>query len=263
MDKYRKKPVVIEAFRYWVDARPEWFCDKVTTNEIITHETHCEITTLEGVMRGEVGDYIIQGVKGEVYPCKPDIFEATYESVAEQESIEMAEKQDQEPVWTDEQIEAEMRRVGDNMRPYIADACSVAERIRDDLSAKLDEVYGANEYLARENSMLFDRGAARLATLKELQAELATLRSQLAECQQAATALAMLTEESEWESVGMGEIMMCACGDPQCYHAIEFIENDLLVYEDISDKSEGAIVVRLPYRNWRVQRRKESEATDG
>jgi hypothetical protein len=36
--------------------------------------------TFEGMMRGEVGDYIIQGVKGEIYPCKPDIFAATYEA---------------------------------------------------------------------------------------------------------------------------------------------------------------------------------------
>ena len=79
MAKWRKRPVIVEAFRYWTDPRPEWFCDKVTTREIITFETHCEIRTLEGVMRGEVGDYIIQGVKGEIYPCKPDIFEATYE----------------------------------------------------------------------------------------------------------------------------------------------------------------------------------------
>jgi hypothetical protein len=79
--KYKKKPVVIEAFRYWIDNRPDWFCDKVSSNEIITYPTHCEINTLEGVMRGEVGDYIIQGVQGEVYPCKPDIFEQTYEKV--------------------------------------------------------------------------------------------------------------------------------------------------------------------------------------
>lgn len=82
MAKFRKKPVVIEAFRYYVDSRPDWFTEKVTTNEIITHETHCDINTLEGVMRGNVGDYIIQGVKGEVYPCKADIFEATYEPVS-------------------------------------------------------------------------------------------------------------------------------------------------------------------------------------
>lgn len=83
MGKYRKKPVVIEAFRYWLDDRPEWFCDRVTDNSIITYETHCEIRTLEGVMRGEVGDYIIRGVQGEIYPCKPDIFDATYEAVDE------------------------------------------------------------------------------------------------------------------------------------------------------------------------------------
>ena len=90
MANYRKKPVVIEAFQYGVDARPDWFCDKVTTNEIITHsgtdlrqpeDYYCEIKTLEGVMRGDCYDYIIQGVKGEIYPCKPDIFLATYEAV--------------------------------------------------------------------------------------------------------------------------------------------------------------------------------------
>lgn len=79
--KYRKKPVVIEAFRYYIDPRPDWFQDLVTLNEIITYETHCNINTLEGTMRGDYGDYIIQGVKGEIYPCKPDIFEMTYEKV--------------------------------------------------------------------------------------------------------------------------------------------------------------------------------------
>lgn len=81
MPKFRKRPVVIEAFQYWIDSRPDWFTDKVSSNEITTHETHCEIKTLEGVMRGERGDYIIQGVRGEVYPCKSDIFNATYEPV--------------------------------------------------------------------------------------------------------------------------------------------------------------------------------------
>lgn len=90
MAQFRKKPVVIEAFQYGVDAIPDWFCDKVTSNEIITHwgtdlrqpeDYYCEIKTLEGVMRGDCYDYIIQGVKGEIYPCKPDIFLATYEAV--------------------------------------------------------------------------------------------------------------------------------------------------------------------------------------
>lgn len=97
MARYRKKPVVIEAFRMGIDARPDWFQDKVSDNEIITYrcedeedegpfsfsKTYCVIKTLEGDMRGEYGDYIIQGVNGEIYPCKPDIFEKTYEFVEE------------------------------------------------------------------------------------------------------------------------------------------------------------------------------------
>jgi hypothetical protein len=93
MSKYRKKPVVIDAFRMGIDPRPDWFTDKVIRNEIVTMNapgenrdgpfdfcrTCCEIKTLEGVMRGDYGDWIIKGVKGEVYPCKPDIFDATYE----------------------------------------------------------------------------------------------------------------------------------------------------------------------------------------
>lgn len=64
MARYRKKPVVIEAFQ---------------TN------TPTEIETLEGTMRADAGDWIITGVKGETYPCKPDIFEATYDPYAEAE----------------------------------------------------------------------------------------------------------------------------------------------------------------------------------
>ena len=58
--RYRKKPVVIEAYQ----------TDKAM-----------EIYTLEGVMKADVGDWIITGIQGEQYPCKPDIFEATYEKV--------------------------------------------------------------------------------------------------------------------------------------------------------------------------------------
>ncbi len=88
--KYRKKPVIIDAVK--LERRfgwPDWFHNAVTNNEIITHglgkfgegEVFCEIKTLEGVMRANEGDYIIKGIKGEIYPCKPDIFEATYEAV--------------------------------------------------------------------------------------------------------------------------------------------------------------------------------------
>lgn len=62
--KYRKKPVVIEAYQ--------------TDKEL-------DIETLEGTMHASVGDYIITGVRGEQYPCKPDIFEQTYEPAAQAE----------------------------------------------------------------------------------------------------------------------------------------------------------------------------------
>jgi len=77
--KFKKKPVVIEAFRYGIDCRPDWFMDQVSADAIRTQDKCCDIATLEGVMRGEYGDYIIQGVKGEIYPCKPDIFAMSYE----------------------------------------------------------------------------------------------------------------------------------------------------------------------------------------
>ena len=82
--KYKKKPVVIEAFRLGIDYIPDWFMDKVTTNEIVLlgDKNGADINTLEGVMHACYGDFIIQGVDGEIYPCKPDIFSRTYEELS-------------------------------------------------------------------------------------------------------------------------------------------------------------------------------------
>lgn len=87
--KFRKKPVVIEA--------TQWFKhgDHPAVNPVFTHSPSDEhwhptvpteegwIKTLEGAMRVNPGDWIITGVKGEHYPCKPDIFEMTYEPVGD------------------------------------------------------------------------------------------------------------------------------------------------------------------------------------
>ena len=85
--KFRKKPVVIEAYQLpqagedvphsfydWVDevGFSQWESDR--DEGLLIH-------TLEGTMRADPGDWIIKGVKGEFYPCKPDIFAATYEPV--------------------------------------------------------------------------------------------------------------------------------------------------------------------------------------
>ena len=95
--KYRKKPVVIEAFKYNGDLKgidgiyyiPDWAIEAF--EEGVMHygkkdnETCYElyIETLEGTHHVSVGDYIIQGVQIGLYPCKPDIFEETYELAGE------------------------------------------------------------------------------------------------------------------------------------------------------------------------------------
>ncbi len=78
--KYRKKPVVIEAIIFDGDNYNE--CEEFVGKDNYDNTlNYPNIVTLEGVMRVSVGDYIIKGVKGECYPCKPDIFEQTYEKV--------------------------------------------------------------------------------------------------------------------------------------------------------------------------------------
>ncbi|EAE0718366.1 hypothetical protein Q876_08960 [Listeria monocytogenes] len=75
--KYRKKPVVIEAFKFGHEPSPDWFGAVITADE--DGPLFADIQTLEGTMRAERGDYVIKGVQGELYPCNPDIFEQTYE----------------------------------------------------------------------------------------------------------------------------------------------------------------------------------------
>ena len=102
INKYRKKPVVIEAVQLKAkerarlgivvglfDDHPQWLLDAITDHTIErdydaereSDYTFLKIKKIEGVMTVSPGDYIIQGVKGELYPCKPDIFELTYEKV--------------------------------------------------------------------------------------------------------------------------------------------------------------------------------------
>lgn len=94
MARYRKKPVVIEAMRYpglpsvpasaRLDACmqfDDWMLAHQGTNKCKYRGDSVVIETLEGEMTALPGDWIIKGVKGELYPCKPDVFEATYEAV--------------------------------------------------------------------------------------------------------------------------------------------------------------------------------------
>lgn len=85
--KYRKKPVVIDAIQFdgsvesadkleiWSGGKVEMYADGVPLKPFL------KIKTLEGIMTAMPGDYIIKGIEGEFYPCKPGIFEQTYERV--------------------------------------------------------------------------------------------------------------------------------------------------------------------------------------
>jgi len=84
VEKYRKKPVVVEAI--------QWNIDEKTMEEVskFMNKTRIELSfgklwidTLEGKMFADIGDWIIKGIKNEVYPCKPDVFEKAYEKVEE------------------------------------------------------------------------------------------------------------------------------------------------------------------------------------
>ena len=94
--KYRKKPVVIEAVKWtgknlfeiteFIEGKkPDMShpiaSDKWQDYEQIIQKDGFKIKTLEGEMSADIGDFIIQGVQGEFYPCKPDIFKQTYEKV--------------------------------------------------------------------------------------------------------------------------------------------------------------------------------------
>lgn len=88
MTKYRKKPVVIDAWQLTKEnvevGIPDWI-ELDTVHIFDDGVLFAEIHTLEGTMQASEGDYIIKGVQGEFYACKPDIFEQTYE-VAENET---------------------------------------------------------------------------------------------------------------------------------------------------------------------------------
>ena len=81
--KFIKKPIVVEAFKFGYDEEPSWFESKeilIDYDENGVVVKGC-IHTLEGDMWFQEGDYVIKGIKGELYPCKGHIFEETYNEI--------------------------------------------------------------------------------------------------------------------------------------------------------------------------------------
>lgn len=101
MSQWRKLPVIIDAVRFaphvvgseWVANRPQWLVDAINAGNITNPASpdsdgeYCLVnvtlgTAADQAVRCDAGDWIIRGVGGELYPCKPDIFELTYEAAA-------------------------------------------------------------------------------------------------------------------------------------------------------------------------------------
>lgn len=97
MSKYIKKPVIVEAFKWTSDRDQEeyplWIAKSIEdgivwiTDGTEDYEPVMNINTLEGIMYAEKGDYIIKGVHGEIYSCKPDVFEESYDKYTEYDEI--------------------------------------------------------------------------------------------------------------------------------------------------------------------------------
>lgn len=140
MPQFRKKPVVIEAFK-WTGGPdqledPVWIVEAIKRGDVYFEKfaPQMYINTLEGVMRADVGDYVIRGIKGEIYPCKPDIFEALYtaEAEAKNEGLPVAGYKAQTNVAVDlvnqnKRLEENVLRVLDDLKAMNGPAASNAK----------------------------------------------------------------------------------------------------------------------------------------
>ncbi len=116
--KFRKRPVVVDAVQFtgdnW-DELSQHFGD-FEVDSVWVDGDNLVLVTLEGEMTAKVGDWIVRGVRGEFYPCKPDIFEQTYERVFSDEEIEagykkLAEDLDEQDIAKQRQASREMRKL--------------------------------------------------------------------------------------------------------------------------------------------------------
>lgn len=127
--RFRKKPVVIEAWQFppagqESAAMPAWLVDAGRAGTTMFHPgSHVEIKTLEGTMRADAGDWIIRGVKGELYPCKPEIFAATYDAAEDDGEPEQKPDAIIGIHWTGAGFKFDITRAPDLTHPaaYIAD----------------------------------------------------------------------------------------------------------------------------------------------
>lgn len=76
--KYITKPLIVEAFKYGVDPHPDWFQDKVASNEVSHEDGDCFTASDRGLLIAMRGEYIIKGVNGDIHFCTPELFDKCY-----------------------------------------------------------------------------------------------------------------------------------------------------------------------------------------
>jgi len=80
--KYRKRPVIVDAVLWdTINEKPDWFHNAMKDGTVTVVKDHVYIKTLEGILCADSTDWLIRGIAGEIYPCKHDIFELTYEKI--------------------------------------------------------------------------------------------------------------------------------------------------------------------------------------
>ncbi|MDR3684753.1 MAG: hypothetical protein P4L11_13580 [Geothrix sp.] len=175
MSFFRMNSIVVEAFCWTGDIDQaedsEWAIAAIKAGKIVFYmvgspEVRMIITAMEGVMEATPGDYIIKGVKGEIYPCKPDIFQIIYKPVDAQHPAE--------------RIQAAIRE--------LILACANMEAIhaaQDILACRFYKADGSYEVLESAEAVITRRKECA-ATLQDQAAEIATLRHDLANAQQIA-----------------------------------------------------------------------------
>lgn len=100
--KYRKKPIEVEAVKIvrpvsgteeLTEAHPQWLMDNILTGRVRPYSDGTfHVNTIEGLMLGQAGDYLVKGIEGELYPVKASIFEASYEKVEDKPAAATAVK---------------------------------------------------------------------------------------------------------------------------------------------------------------------------
>ena len=171
MAKYRKKPVVIDAYQYrefdtesdW----PGWFYEAIVEGVCLTYEGTLKIKTQDGFWEAHPGDWIIRGVKGELYPCKPDIFEATYEPVEDGETAT-------------QKVDTDRARV---IASYVAwsnaDGASMLRELADEVDLLRGVIAGQDELLRAAEKRIFGEKTWGSGAAEALADEIEELRATL------------------------------------------------------------------------------------